>query len=261
MFAKTRTFALRRIGRKALARVRPGDSVFAYLSGRKAIAGQFEVVGRPFEDTTPLVAGVHLPHRVRVRPVVELAKEDWLATDGLVDQLAVMEGYASFGTVAQQVLHPLPRVDEKVLEFLLRTRQGANLEKVLAAYESYLQARERPDAAVASVAEPKAAYAATSFDAPSAMEALLEALAAQGFIYEPWQVAAYVTALRTKPFVILAGITGTGKSQLPRLVAEATGGTSTLIPVRPDWTDSADVLGYVDLQGRFRPGVLLSTLR
>ena len=47
-FAKTRTFALRRIGRRTLARVRPGDTVFAYLSGRKVIAGQYEVVGQPF---------------------------------------------------------------------------------------------------------------------------------------------------------------------------------------------------------------------
>ncbi len=90
---------------------------------------------------------------------------------------------------------------------------------------------------------------------------LLDYIAAQGFIFEPWQIAAYVTALRTKPFVILAGVSGTGKSKLPVLISQATGGNCHLIPVRPDWTDSSDVLGYCDLQGQFKPGALLSIVR
>jgi hypothetical protein len=90
---------------------------------------------------------------------------------------------------------------------------------------------------------------------------LAQAIKERGFVFEPWQVAAYVTALRTKPFVILAGITGTGKSQLPSLVATATGGESRLVAVRPDWTDSSDVLGYSDLRETFRPGLLLELAR
>jgi len=79
----------------------------------------------------------------------------------------------------------------------------------------------------------------------------------EGFIFEPWQIASYITALRTKPFVILAGVSGTGKSKLPALIGKATGGIVELIPVRPDWTDSSDVLGYCDIQGKFHPGRLL----
>ncbi len=86
---------------------------------------------------------------------------------------------------------------------------------------------------------------------------LVEYIKNKGFHFEPWQIACYVTALRTKPFVILAGVSGTGKSKLPALVAEATGGFARLIPVRPDWTDSAEVIGYSDLQNNFRPGQLL----
>lgn len=86
---------------------------------------------------------------------------------------------------------------------------------------------------------------------------LIRAIDRRGFFFEPWQVATYVTALRTKPFVILAGVSGTGKSRLPALVSELTGGEKKLLPVRPDWTDSSDVLGYLDLQGEFRPGALL----
>ncbi len=93
------------------------------------------------------------------------------------------------------------------------------------------------------------------------MDQLIAQIAATGFVFEPWQIAAYVTALRTKPFVILAGISGTGKSRLPQLVAQACGYNCEIIPVRPDWTDSSDLLGYTDLQGRFRPGRLLELAR
>lgn len=90
---------------------------------------------------------------------------------------------------------------------------------------------------------------------------LIEAIAARGFIFHPWQIATYITAMRTKPFVILAGVSGTGKSKLPVLVAELTSGKIDRVSVRPDWTDSSDVLGYVDLQNQFRPGVVLKAAR
>lgn len=91
---------------------------------------------------------------------------------------------------------------------------------------------------------------------------LIANIAKAGYIFEPWQIAAYITAIRTKPFVILAGVSGTGKSKLPILIAEHTGSPKPRrIAVRPDWTDSSDVMGYVDLQDRFRPGMVLQALR
>lgn len=83
----------------------------------------------------------------------------------------------------------------------------------------------------------------------------------KGFHFEPWQIACYITSLRTKPFVILAGVSGTGKSKLPALVADATGGISRLVPVHPDWTDSAEVIGYKNLQGAFQPGQLMQFIK
>lgn len=87
---------------------------------------------------------------------------------------------------------------------------------------------------------------------------VLDYIAGAGFTFEPWQVATFVTALRTKPFLILAGISGTGKTKLPQLVAEATGAESVVVPVRPDWTDSSDLLGYERLTTEFVPGHLLT---
>ncbi|MCP4886912.1 MAG: AAA domain-containing protein [Planctomycetaceae bacterium] len=98
-------------------------------------------------------------------------------------------------------------------------------------------------------------------DLADSTDRLIEAIEAEGYVFQPWQIATYITALRTKPFVILAGVSGTGKSKLPALVAKLTTGKIDRISVRPDWTDSSDVLGYVDLQDQFRPGVVLKSAR
>lgn len=80
----------------------------------------------------------------------------------------------------------------------------------------------------------------------------------------------YLTALRTKPFMLLAGISGTGKSRIVRKLAQATvteelqkaegyEGTDfandrwklhspanfELIQVKPNWYNSMDVIGYL----------------
>ena len=99
------------------------------------------------------------------------------------------------------------------------------------------------------------------FNMDNKVAQLIQNILSQGYTFESWQIAAYVCALKTKPFVILAGVSGTGKSKLPGLVAQATGAHRMLIPVRPDWTDSSEVLGYCNLQGIFLPGPLLSFAR
>jgi MoxR-like ATPase len=87
----------------------------------------------------------------------------------------------------------------------------------------------------------------------------------KGFAYPDHLIENFYLALKTKPFVILAGVSGTGKTKLVKLFAEAIGATSTnnqftLIPVRPDWSDPSDLLGYKDLSGKFRPGPLTKVL-
>lgn len=114
-----------------------------------------------------------------------------------------------------------------------------------------------PAAAVPS-ARPAASSSAASASASGVdIRAVLDYIEARGFHFAPWQIAAYITAIRTKPFVILAGVSGTGKSALPRLVAEATGAAATTVPVRPDWNDSSELLGYETLADDFKPGHLL----
>jgi len=86
-----------------------------------------------------------------------------------------------------------------------------------------------------------------------------------GFNFPHRLINNFYLSLKTKPFVILAGVSGTGKTKLIQLFAEAIGATSengqyTLIPVRPDWSDPSDLIGYKDLSDRFRPGPLTDVL-
>ena len=270
VYDRVGTFAVRRVGRTAMQAIRPGDRIVAYLPGRRVVAGLYEATSAAFEDATALVPGGHYPHRVRVRPLIRLSEESWVRYEAFAGKLTVLDEYPDrddpdrqFRAVAQRVVHPIPNIDGKVLEFLIRAREGQSFDELMGAFER-LQQAQHAETSEPHVREPRADYQPTvsaAWDRAVALERLAEFVEARGFVYQPWQVAAYVTALRTKPFVVLAGVTGVGKSRLPVLVAEATGGTATVIPVRPDWTDSADVLGYTDLQGDFRPGALLSLAR
>lgn len=66
----------------------------------------------------------------------------------------------------------------------------------------------------------------------------------------------YITAIQTKPFLLLAGISGTGKSRIVRELAfkscpeylqdkdGTTPGNYCMIEVKPNWHDSTELLGY-----------------
>lgn len=67
----------------------------------------------------------------------------------------------------------------------------------------------------------------------------------------------YFTAIRTKPFILLAGISGIGKSRIIRELAfmscpalgklqadDTTPGNYCMIEVKPNWHDSTELLGY-----------------
>ncbi|RDE89491.1 DUF3578 domain-containing protein [Haemophilus parainfluenzae] len=54
----------------------------------------------------------------------------------------------------------------------------------------------------------------------------------------------------SKPFLILAGISGTGKTRFVRQQAERTGVDNyCLVSVRPDWHEPSDLLGYISHLG------------
>ena len=67
----------------------------------------------------------------------------------------------------------------------------------------------------------------------------------------------YITAIKSKPFLLLAGISGTGKSRIVRELARACWDEDSeefkaqkpknfeMIQVKPNWHDSSELIGYV----------------
>lgn len=101
----------------------------------------------------------------------------------------------------------------------------------------------------------------------SSTSGLLELLArhmeSRGFIIEPSQLANFYLALKSSPLVVLAGISGTGKSKLPRLFADLTGSRFQLVSVKPQWADNADLMGYTSAlrDGKFVEGEIIKSIQ
>lgn len=107
------------------------------------------------------------------------------------------------------------------------------------AYLRRFLGRDVPDPAYVDIVAPP----------PDILAAAGRALVSQGLHFTPWQLATFYTALQTKGFVILSGISGTGKTKLAqafaRLLPQPQEGDNWLfVSVRPDWRDSKSLLGY-----------------
>ena len=74
-------------------------------------------------------------------------------------------------------------------------------------------------------------------------------------------IRSYVAGIATSKIVLLEGLSGTGKSTLPRRFMEFIGGESEFIPVQSTWKDRADLLGYYnDFTSNFKETRFLKTL-
>ena len=76
----------------------------------------------------------------------------------------------------------------------------------------------------------------------------------------------YITAIKSKPFLLLAGISGTGKSRIVRELARACWDVDStefkaqkpknfeMVQVKPNWHDSSELIGYVSRIGADKDG-------
>jgi hypothetical protein len=115
------------------------------------------------------------------------------------------------------------------------------------------------------VAQPAVTAPPVIHDVPATLAQIERAMASAGMVLGSHVVHAFYASLRAKPFVLLAGNSGTGKSRLVRLFAEVCGATVEngrfqMIPVRPDWNDGSELVGYFDLNGDYQPGKIVPVL-
>lgn len=95
-------------------------------------------------------------------------------------------------------------------------------------------------------------------DRKKGRDAVIQDLSKAKKNYSPSALStSYLTAMRTKPFLLLAGISGTGKSRIVKQMAfescpdipalrndKTAPGNYELIEVKPNWHDSSELLGY-----------------
>lgn len=76
----------------------------------------------------------------------------------------------------------------------------------------------------------------------------------------------FYLSLKTKPALFLLGCSNMDMTRLPRLFAGAVGasaenGRYLQLAVKPDWMDSSDLFGWLNLEGKFVPGVMIDFMK
>ena len=75
-------------------------------------------------------------------------------------------------------------------------------------------------------------------------ETIRSRIEAEGLVVSERTLRRFHLSLRSRGFVILSGISGTGKTWLAQAYARAVGGRGRLVPVAPNWTTNEDLIGY-----------------
>ena len=79
--------------------------------------------------------------------------------------------------------------------------------------------------------------------------------------YELPMLRRFIAGLAATRLIILEGISGTGKSMLPRMFKEFTGSDSFFMPIQATWRDKSDVLGfYSEFTKAFKPTAFLESM-
>lgn len=143
-----------------------------------------------------------------------------------------------------------------------------DLEHMLEIYENYIKREEDKELEgdfplKENIKDPTSFYDGTN---KQLVNHIYEYILGKGFLFSKDEVVNLFISLKSKPFVILSGISGTGKTMVGKFFAESFGATEengqfSLISVRPDWNDSSDLLGYIDIKGDFQEGPLTKILK
>lgn len=178
------------------------------------------------------------------------------------DNLVIGNEFYEKGTIFYRLYERGKLPDDEVIK--------ADLKDLIQIYEACIQKlNEQPQQK--QIGDSTYMENRTSIDLPyynvsGELQRIKDYIKSRGFQYEDRVVEDFYLSLKSKPFVILAGISGTGKSRFARLFAESIGCTSyngrfKLVPVKPDWSDSTDLLGYKDLNNKFHPGILTTFIK
>ncbi len=99
------------------------------------------------------------------------------------------------------------------------------------------------DALLRGEPPPEPAAGFTGYLEPD-FQAILQAVRQEGMRLSDSLLRRYHLGLKTRGFVILSGVSGSGKTWLAEAYARAVGARRQVVPVAPNWTTNEDLLGY-----------------
>ena len=83
----------------------------------------------------------------------------------------------------------------------------------------------------------------------------------QKYYFDVNIIRSFIAGLAAARLILLEGLSGTGKSTLPRVFLEYVGGKAYFFPVQATWRDRSDITGYYsDFTGEFKETELLKHL-
>jgi MoxR-like ATPase len=100
-------------------------------------------------------------------------------------------------------------------------------------------------AALGTIA-PQKRTSVNSTATPPGLTQITERIQAAGLNLSADTIRRYHLSLKTRGFVILAGVSGSGKTWLAEAYADAVDGENLVVAVAPNWTTNEDLLGYLN---------------
>ncbi|MCZ8163280.1 MAG: AAA family ATPase, partial [Microcystis sp. LE19-196.1B] len=148
--------------------------------------------------------------------------------------------------------------ENELKEFQKKIREAkGDLEEIENGFKQAFQALETPIELAAN--QPRLFASETEF-----LTLFRQYLNGKGLIFSERTVKAFHTSLKVQDIsalVILAGISGTGKSELPQAYANFIGAPLVMLPVQPRWDSPQDLQGFYNyVEKKYKPTDLMRYL-
>ena len=181
------------------------------------------------------------------------------AFDDLKDTLSQsMQNLASELATQSQLTAQKTQLQQEVAALEEKAKSAHTVEASNAAYEEL----EQTPAAIENFL--KHFNGTEVKDEDTALELFQDYLKGEGFFYSPRTLKAFHTSLKVQninPISVLAGLSGTGKTQLALQYAKFFNFYSEHVAVQPRWDSKDDLLGFYNfLEKRYQPTELVKAL-